>query len=71
MDHKCHNLSLLNSRDDTFIIKPCLMVKDRVNNKTGVKFILWRRLLCPDSRLCDSSKKICVIAVLDNQNGLI
>lgn len=51
--HKCHDLSLLNSCDDIFIIEPCLIEKDKENNNTDVKLIMRGRLSCLESRRCD------------------
>lgn len=57
MSHKCHNLSLLNSCDDIFIIEPCLIEKDKENNNADVKLISRVRLSCLESRRCDWTKK--------------
>lgn len=54
---KCHNLSILNSCDDVFIIEPCLIEKDKENNNVDIKLISRVRLSCLEAGRCDWAKK--------------
>lgn len=40
--YRCHNLSLLNSCDDIFIIESSLIVQDKGDNNPNVIFFLAR-----------------------------